>query len=196
VTLPVGPADAAGLEVELRATPGVRCEGEIEATWVRGPRPGVEDRGPAGRGAWSRGVAGAGPCLAFVPLGLPELATAVELAARAGSTPPASARTWRARPAVRFAWPDLSGRPDSARGVRLASGFDPLLEASPRVQSVRRQLELRPATPGTVDIERTKAEVERMARLTRWALWGALAVAAIVLFVVLGRGLSRRSTGT
>jgi hypothetical protein len=64
------------------------------------------------------------------------------------------------------------------------------------VQSVRRQLELRPATPGTVDIERTKAEVERMARLTRWALWGALAVAAIVLFVVLGRGLSRRSTGT
>lgn len=196
VTLPVGPADVAGLEVEMRAAPGVRCDGEIEATWVRRLRPGVEDRGPAGRGAWSRGATGAGPCLAFVSLVLPELATAVELAARAGSTEPASARTWRARLAVRFAWPDLSRRPDSAQGVRLASGFDPLLELSPRVQSVRRQLELRPVSPGAVDLERTKAEVERMTRLTRWALWGALAVAAAVLFVVLGRGLSRRSTGT
>jgi hypothetical protein len=196
VSLPVGTADGASVQVELRAAPGVRCEGEVDASWVRQPRPGVLDRGPAGRGSWSRGVSGAGPCLAFVDVALPEFATAVELAARPGASPPATARAWRARHAVRFAWPDLSRAPQGARVVRLASGFDPLLEDAPRVRNVRRQLGLRPATAATVDIARTGAEIERTARLTRWALWGALLVAAFVLFVVLGRGLSRRSAGT
>jgi hypothetical protein len=195
-TLPVGPADRGGVQVELRSAPGVRCEGEIDANWVRQPRPGVLDRGPAGTGAWSRGVAGAGPCLAFVALDLPEFATAVELAPRPGAAPPAAARSWRARHAVRFAWPDLAALPEGDRVVRLASGFDPLVEVAPRVRSVRRQLELRPAVPAAVDLVRTSAEIERMARLTRWALWGALAVAALVLLVVLGRGLSRGSAAT
>jgi t-SNARE complex subunit (syntaxin) len=70
------------------------------------------------------------------------------------------------------------------------------MEDAPRVRNVRRQLGLRPAAAATVDIARTSAEIERTARLTRWALWGALLVAAVVLFVVLGRGLSRRSAGT
>ena len=195
VSLPVGTADGAGVQVELRAVPGVRCEGAVETSWVRQPRPGVLDRGPAGVGTWSRGAAGAGPCLAFIDVALPEFATAVDLAARPGASPPASARTWRARFAVRFAWPDLSRTPDGSRAVRLASGFDPLLRTAPRVRSVLRQLTLRPAVAGIVDTVRTSAEIERMSRLTRYALWGALVVAAVVLLIVLGRGLSRRSSG-
>lgn len=196
VTLPVGPADRGGVQVELRAAPGVRCAGEIEATWVRQPRPGVFDRGPAGTGAWARGAAGAGPCLAFVALDLPEFATAVELAPRPGASPPAAAWSWRARRALRFAWPDLAPQPEQDRVVRLATGFDPLVAIAPRVVSVRRQLELRPVVAVAVDLVPTSAEIERMARLTRWALWGALAVAAVVLLVVLGRGLSRGSAPT
>ncbi|MBP1611919.1 MAG: hypothetical protein H6Q01_582, partial [Acidobacteria bacterium] len=159
-------------------------------------RPGVLDRGPAGSGSWSRGASGAGPCHAFIDAAQPAFATALELAARPGATPPATARSWRARHAVRFAWPDLSRTPDGSRAVRLASGFDPLLRTAPRVRSVQRQLGLRPSVAATVDIERTSAEIDRMGRLTRWALWGALLVSAVVLIVVLGRGLSRRSTGT
>ena len=195
LTLPIGTADGAGVQVELRAAPGVRCEGEVEASWVRQPRPGVLDRGPAGSGRWSRGASGAGPCLAFIDAVLPEFATALELAPRPGATPPATARSWRARHAVRFAWPDLSRTPDGSRVVRLASGFDPLLQTAPRVLSVQRQLGLRPFTAATVDIASTSAEIDRMGRLTRWALWGALLVAAVVLIVVLGRGLSRRPAG-
>jgi hypothetical protein len=196
VSLPVGTADGSGLQVELRAAPGVRCEGEVEASWVRQPRPGVLDRGPAGAGTWSRGASGAGPCLAFIEVALPEFTNTLELVARPGASPPATARTWRARQAVRFAWPDLSRAPEGSRVVRLVSGFDPLLGAAPRVRSVHRQLGPRPSTAGTVDIERTNAEMERTGRFARWALWGALLMAAVVLLIVIGRGLSRRSAGT
>lgn len=196
LSLPVGTAGGAGVQVELRAAAGVRCDGEVLAAWVRQPRPGVLDRGPAGAGSWSRGSSGAGPCLAFTDVVLPEFATALELAPRPGAAPPATARTWRVRHAVRFAWPDLSRTPDGSRVVRLASGFDPLLQTAPRVRSVQRQLGLRPSTAATVDIEQTSAEIGRVGRLTRWALWGALLVSAVLLIVVLGRGLSRRSAGT
>ncbi len=196
ISLPLSPADGASLQVELRAAPGVRCEGEVEAKWVRQPRPGVLDRGTAGAGAWSRGASGAGPCLAFVDVTVPEFATALELAARPAASLPATARLWRPRRAVRFAWPRLPGAEPGAGEVRLASGFDPLLSAAPRVRSVARQLALRPAATATVDMARTSAEIEKLVRGTRWALWGALAVAAVVLLVVLGRGLSRRSAGT
>jgi hypothetical protein len=97
---------------------------------------------------------------------------------------------------VRFAWPDLSRATERAGEVRLASGFDPLLEAAPRVRRVARQFTLRRAATATIDTVQTNAEIERVVRGTRWALWGALAVAAVVLVVVLGRGLSRRSAGT
>ncbi len=196
VSLPLSAADGSSVQVELRAAPGVRCEGEVEAAWVRQPRPGVLDRGPAGAGAWTRGASGAGPCLAFIDVTLPEFATGLELVARAGASPPATARVWRARCALRFAWPDLSRAEERSGEVRLASGFDPLLEAAPRVRSVARQLALRPTVAVTVDMARTSAEIERLVRGTKWALWAALAVAAVVLVVVLGRGLSRRSAGT
>lgn len=186
-----GPTAVAQLEV---SAPGSDCAGTLEATWVRERRAGVEERRLAGTATWTAGEPGAGPCLALIDVAVPDLAVRIEVAAREGGTPPEAVRAWRARRELRFAWPDPVGEAGEAREVRLASGFDPLLESAPRVVSVRRQLAVRPAREVRVDLEATVAEIGATVRRTRLALWGALVVAAVVLLVVLGRGLSRRST--
>jgi len=184
-----GPAAVVQLEA---AAPGSACSGTLEATWVRERRAGVEERRLAGTGTWSAGESGTGPCLALIDVSVPELVTRLEVAARGSGTAPERVRAWRARRELRFAWPGLGGADAGGAGeVRLASGFDPLLESAPRVISVRRQLDSRPAREVRVDLEATAAEIGATVRRTRLALWAALLVAAIVLVVVLGRGLTR-----
>lgn len=99
------------------------------------------------------------------------------------ASPALTARWWRARHAILFAWPE------GGQEVRLVSGFDPVRADAPQVVRVKASLFARQAVPATLDLTRTAEESQGLEAQTRWALVAAIAIAAFVLGAVLLRAL-------